>query len=266
MDRIDQQRKEVFGPLRGLMQQNASAMNFFLRKQREEGIKASGKTNKGRKAAEKLDKHPKTKAAGDSGNSIWIKLLNKDTTTADNQTPLQKNWIMWLTNVLQPANRKMKEIIVEKSWLFNSMDDSEGEVMSNILGHIAEQDIILLKIEAKVFDHLAASIGWDTRFNKFVNSEYDGIMERRDKLLKTTLYSEDQEVKDDASGGTGGGGGYEEDDASGGTGGGGGGGHDRFEYALAEDEGGGTEEDDDDDDDGNFGSNDSDLENGNTSD
>ena len=155
--RIDFQIREVFGPLRGCLLLAHSVFTALLIRHKLGGHEAK------KDVAEFFKQVNQPVQGGEKGLS-----------------PVQKDGILWLKHILQPANIKVRDVIVNKSSGFTVMP----KFLANVTAHIAENDVILAKIDSGQYDHLTATLKFRHRMNNFVEKEFNAIQKRKRVMLE----------------------------------------------------------------------------------
>ena len=156
--RIDFQLGEVFGPLRAILKATKGSFSNLV----------SRHTNR----------DPNNLSAIDI-DTMYEKIQenNIDGTLND----VQKDWMLWIRYILQPQNRIMLNIITTKA---NGFDNHIPNCFIEVMAHITEFEVILVKWENKDFSHMITTIPFNDRVNVYVESEYERLVKKKLKIWK----------------------------------------------------------------------------------
>jgi len=143
LDRVTRQLSDFYGPLLALSSANAAAWETFRRRHRP-------------------------------GMGFW----NDPPPTPDDAAA----WRLWMTTVFVPANRRMRDVVVNKADLLD--EDDMPQAMLDLCAHVAAYEPILRRWEDGDFSEHHVSLNFPSEdLQAYLSRSFRGLKAEQNKLL-----------------------------------------------------------------------------------
>jgi hypothetical protein len=96
-------------------------------------------------------------------------------------------WVLWVTDIFQPLNRKMSDIIVERADLLRG--DSMPECLLNLCAHTSGYGAVIKRWESGNRDEMFSIVDWPKDLSKYLEASFTALKEEQQYLLNLTKTS-----------------------------------------------------------------------------
>lgn len=89
-------------------------------------------------------------------------------------------WQMWLSEALMPANRRMRDVIVQHADLL--VDDGMPQVLQDFCSHVASYEVLLAQVDRTLAERALVRHPGDP-FVDYVRASYAALKDEQERLL-----------------------------------------------------------------------------------
>jgi hypothetical protein len=186
LDRINYQIDKAYGPLRAVLLCSRGAFSEVVRRHSEvtndESLTSEHVTEFLAKVVTHKNSRQKEAVVGHSSMASSLKQDEPFGPHFHSLSEVQQDWILWVTSILQPMNRRVVHIITDYASAF---DGKIPSYFAEVLAHSQEYEVVIKKWEHGNFMHMMPALSFNNKINVFVETQYDRLVTRKGKLLNS---------------------------------------------------------------------------------
>jgi hypothetical protein len=122
-------------------------------------------------------------ALSQSSDEFWKHLSAKHGDSREKMIREQSGalWIQWITEVFQPANKKMCDIVTEHADLVN--EDFMPECLMSLCAHTSGYDVLIKRWDSGDKTQMYADQGWPDGLFNYLQTSFQTVKKEQQKLL-----------------------------------------------------------------------------------